>query len=103
MKKKFVLLVLSIAVLLVVSTTLLIVYEDYPKIPMVEAKDTAVIRAKSTADCTDWLLIHLQLKRVKSVETKTWDKYWRNSIFRSTAWHSFCNIQTGLLTCAKCV
>jgi murein DD-endopeptidase MepM/ murein hydrolase activator NlpD len=46
MKKKFVLLVLSIAVLLVVSTTLLIVYEDYPKIPMVEAKDTAVIQQK---------------------------------------------------------
>jgi murein DD-endopeptidase MepM/ murein hydrolase activator NlpD len=46
MKKKFVLLVLSIAVLLVVSTTLLIVYEDYPKIPLVEAKDTAVIQQK---------------------------------------------------------
>jgi murein DD-endopeptidase MepM/ murein hydrolase activator NlpD len=46
MKKKFVLLVLSIAVLLVVSTTLLIVYEDYPEIPLVEVKDTAVIQQK---------------------------------------------------------
>jgi murein DD-endopeptidase MepM/ murein hydrolase activator NlpD len=43
MRKKLVLLVLSIAVLLVVSTTLLIVYEDYPEIPFVEVKDTAVI------------------------------------------------------------
>jgi murein DD-endopeptidase MepM/ murein hydrolase activator NlpD len=46
MKKKLVLLVLSIAVLLVVSTTLLIVYEDYPEIPFVEVKDTAVIQHK---------------------------------------------------------
>lgn len=46
MKKKFVLLVLSVAVLLVVSTTLLIVYEDYPEIPFVEVKDTALIQHK---------------------------------------------------------
>ena len=44
MKKKLVLLVLSIAVLLVVSTTLLIVYEDYPKIPLVEVQDSGVVQ-----------------------------------------------------------
>jgi murein DD-endopeptidase MepM/ murein hydrolase activator NlpD len=46
MKKKLVLLVLSISVLLVVSTTLLIVYEDYPEIPYTEVKDTVVIHQK---------------------------------------------------------
>jgi murein DD-endopeptidase MepM/ murein hydrolase activator NlpD len=46
MRKKLVLLVLSLAVLLVVSTTLLIVYEDYPEIPFVEVQDTAVIQQK---------------------------------------------------------
>jgi murein DD-endopeptidase MepM/ murein hydrolase activator NlpD len=46
MKKKLVLLVLTISVLLVVSTTLLIVYEDYPRIPLAEMKDTSVIHVK---------------------------------------------------------
>jgi murein DD-endopeptidase MepM/ murein hydrolase activator NlpD len=46
MKKKFVLLVLSIAVLLVVSTTLLVVYEDYPEVPFTEMRDTAVVQQK---------------------------------------------------------
>lgn len=46
MKKKLVLLVLSIAVLLVVSTTLLIVYEGYPETSFIEVKDTVVIQQK---------------------------------------------------------
>jgi murein DD-endopeptidase MepM/ murein hydrolase activator NlpD len=46
MKKKLVLLVLSIAVLLVVSTTLLIVYEGYPETSFIEVKDTSVIQQK---------------------------------------------------------
>jgi murein DD-endopeptidase MepM/ murein hydrolase activator NlpD len=46
MKRKLVLLVLSISVLLVVSTTLLIVYEDYPESSFTEVKDTAVIQKK---------------------------------------------------------
>ncbi len=44
MKKNLVLLVLSIAVLLVISTTLLIVYEDYPETPLAEVRQTAVIQ-----------------------------------------------------------
>ena len=46
MKKKLVLLVMSISVLLVVSTTLLIVYEDYPEVPFTVVKDTAVLQQK---------------------------------------------------------
>jgi murein DD-endopeptidase MepM/ murein hydrolase activator NlpD len=46
MKKNLVLLVLSIAVLLVVSTTLLIVYEDFPEAPIAEVSHTAVIQHK---------------------------------------------------------
>jgi len=44
MKRKIVLLVLSITALLVLTTTLLIVYEDYPEIPFVEVNDSAAIQ-----------------------------------------------------------